>query len=125
MTNSFFSLPSSNKIFSYPNNSLNSFSSFEISIATILLKMVRATIIVSALFALVASVSAVPHRSWPGFTAQRYTGVGNVNLKNALKDAVSVDNLEVNGKFITERFICLQFGLIFTLYHRCCSKYRW
>lgn len=58
--------------------------------------MVRATIIVSALVALVATVSAVPG-SLVDVRAKKHIGTGDINAQNLGSHAVHADNLRVQG----------------------------
>jgi hypothetical protein len=60
--------------------------------------MVRAIIIVSALFALVASVSAVPAPRVASVQAG-YIGTGKIIAKNALSRAVNIPGARVQRKF--------------------------
>jgi hypothetical protein len=58
--------------------------------------MVRSIIIVSALFALIASVSAVPRpASLVDLKTKKYIGVGQVNAQGAATKVVNANNLEV------------------------------
>jgi hypothetical protein len=81
--------------------------------------MVRSTIIVSALFALVASVTAVPrpHGSVVGIDAD-YIGTGDINLQGAGNHVANANNVCVHdigqdikvGKSISLSFIRVLFN---------------
>ncbi|KAL7316285.1 hypothetical protein PS15m_005401 [Mucor circinelloides] len=59
--------------------------------------MVRATIFVSALFALAATVSAIPRpdASLVGVDADDHIGTGDLNFDNALQNVVNANDLQV------------------------------
>lgn len=59
--------------------------------------MVRATIFVSAVFALAATVSAIPRpdASLVGVDADDHIGTGDLNFDNALQNVVNANDLQV------------------------------
>ncbi len=60
--------------------------------------MVRSIIIVSALFALIASVSAAPSDPLVNVDGGEYIGTGNINAQGLLSNVVNADNLHAHGK---------------------------
>lgn len=64
--------------------------------------MVRATIFVSALFALVATVAAVPRPASPlvDVDAGDHIGTGDLNFDEALQNVVNANDLRVKGKIL-------------------------
>lgn len=64
--------------------------------------MVRATIFVSALFALVATVAAVPRPAYPliGVDARDHVGTGDLNFDEAAQNVVNANDLDIHGNLL-------------------------
>jgi hypothetical protein len=61
--------------------------------------MVRATVFVSALFALIATVAAVP-RPLDSLVDADYVGTGDLNFDEAFQEVVDLRDLNVQGNIL-------------------------
>lgn len=80
--------------------------------------MVRATIIVSALVAMVATVSA---GSLVDVRAKKHIGTGDINAQGLGNHAVNANNLRVQGTSTQFNF-GFMIHILISQFFRCCSK---